>query len=52
MKALLEKSKIMFQLTTQLPSLNLRLGGPQFYEHFKEYRYEKLLFQIKSAVPL
>ena len=27
MKALLEKSKTTFQLTTQLPSLNLRLAG-------------------------
>ena len=27
MKALLEKSKATFQLTTQLPSLNLRLAG-------------------------
>ena len=38
MKALLEKSKSTFQLTTQLPSLNLRMAGPQFFEHFKEYR--------------
>ena len=37
MKALLEKSKENFKLQVAIPALNLRLSGPEFFEHFKEY---------------
>ena len=35
MKALLAKSRESLSLTTQLPSLNLRSGGP-FFDEFRE----------------
>ena len=37
MKALLEKTKTSLNLQSQVPTLNLRLAGPQFFDHFKDY---------------
>jgi hypothetical protein len=53
-KALLEKCKVSMNLTTQLPSLNLRLGGPQFFDHFRGYcqSEEWAYFMEKRILPM
>ena len=40
MKALLDKGKIPLELTKQLPSLNLRQSGCEFFTHFQVYCLE------------
>ncbi len=54
MKALLEKSKTDLALNTNLPALKLRLAGPEFFEHFKEYHggEEWEYFIKKHVTPL
>ena len=54
MKALLEKTKTAFNLQGQIPTLNLRLAGPQFFEHFKTYclTEEWKYFTSKKVQPL
>ena len=54
MKALLEKTKTAFNLQSQVPTLNLRLAGPQFFEHFKTYctTEEWTYFTTKKVQPL
>ena len=54
MKALLEKCKISFNLQVQIPALNLRLAGPDFFNHFKEYcqSEEWKYFLDKKVQPL
>ena len=54
MKALLEKCKATFNLQVQIPALNLRLSGPDFFNHFKEYcqSEEWKYFLDKKVQPL
>ena len=54
MKALLEKCKTTFNLQVQIPALNLRLSGPDFFKHFKEYcqSEEWKYFLEKKVQPL
>ena len=54
MKALLEKVKSSLDLTKQLPSLNLRQSGCEFFEHFQEYvsSEEWEYFMTKRIIPL
>ena len=54
MKALLEKCKTTFNLQVQIPALNLRLSGPDFFNHFKEYcqSEEWNYFLEKKVAPL
>ena len=53
-KALLEKSKVPLELTKQLPSLNLRQSGCEFFTHFQEYciTEEWDYFLSKRIIPL
>ena len=54
MKALLEKCKTSFNLQVQIPSLNLRQSGPEFFEFFKTYSAseEWNYFLTKKVEPL
>ena len=54
MKGLLDKSKASLNLQVQVPALNLRLSGPEFFEHFKDYcqTEEWKYFREKKVQPL
>eukprot|EP00090_Calanus_glacialis_P023550 TRINITY_DN363_c0_g1_i1.p1 TRINITY_DN363_c0_g1~~TRINITY_DN363_c0_g1_i1.p1 ORF type:complete len:2732 (-),score=430.45 TRINITY_DN363_c0_g1_i1:184-7587(-) len=54
MKALLDKGKIPLELTKQLPSLNLRQSGCEFFTHFQVYCLEDEweYFITKKVSPL
>ena len=54
MKGLLDKSKTSLNLQVQVPVLNLRLSGPEFFEHFKDYcqTEEWKYFREKKVQPL
>ena len=54
MKALLEKTKTSLNLQSQVPTLNLRLAGPQFFDHFRDYcqSEEWTYFTNKKIQPL
>ena len=54
MKALLDKVKTSLELTKQLPSLNLRQSGCEFFTHFQDYcaTEEWEYFINKKIIPL
>ena len=54
MKALLDKVKVPLDLTKQLPSLNLRQSGCEFFTHFQTYCTEDEweYFISKKVLPL